>query len=53
MNDDTDFEYGEGTNAYYGCGTTLFGQFWYFGGSGSTLRQVTGFRSEIVFMILI
>ena len=41
VNDDIDFEYGEGTDARYGCGATLFGQFWYFGGNGSSLnRQV-------------
>ena len=53
VNDDIDFEYGEETDAFYGCGTTLFGQFWYFGGSESTLRQVTGFRSGIVLIIFI
>ena len=53
MNDDIDFEYGEETQALYGCGATLFGQFWYFGGSGSTLRQVTGFCSGIVLIIFI
>ena len=32
VNDDIDFEYGEETEARFGCGATLFGQFWYFGG---------------------
>ena len=46
MNDDIEFEYGEGTGAAYGCGATLFGQFWYFGGRDSTSRQVlSDFRS--------
>ena len=41
MNDDIEFEYGDGTLAYGGCGATLFGQFWYFGGSASSYyRQV-------------
>lgn len=34
MNDDLDFTYGDGATAYYGCGATLKGEFWYFGGSG-------------------
>ena len=32
VNDDLDFEYGEDTETRRGCGATLFGQFWYFGG---------------------
>ena len=37
MNDDLNFEYGYGAVAHNGCGATLFGEFWYFGGgSGST-----------------
>ena len=39
MNDDIDFEYGSGTEAYYGCGVSLKGQFWYLGGQ-SNKRQV-------------
>ena len=27
-----DFEYGDGTDAEYGCGATLHNVFWYFGG---------------------
>ena len=27
------FEYGEGADAYGGCGATLMGEMWYFGGS--------------------
>ena len=34
------FEYGEGTNAHGGCGGTLMGEMWYFGGYGSQSRQV-------------
>ena len=40
-NDDLDFEYGDGTSVYNGCGATLMGQFWYFGGSwNANDRQV-------------
>ena len=50
MNEDIDFEYGEETSAVSGCGATLFGQFWYFGGydaqNESYKRQV---RSNICF----
>ena len=35
MNEDLNFEYGDGTSAYYGCGATLHNVFWYFGGSKS------------------
>ena len=39
-NDDLNFEYGNGTTAFYGCGATLMGQFWYFGGGNPNKRQV-------------
>ena len=29
---DLNFEYGENTNVYGGCGATLMGEMWYFGG---------------------
>ena len=35
MNENLAFEYGDGTRAYAGCGATLNGEFWYFGGQGS------------------
>ena len=44
VNDDIDFTYGEGTAAFYGCGASLRGEFWYFGGyhgAINTLRQVS------------
>ena len=44
VNDDIDFTYGEETATYYGCGATLRGEFWYFGGYNgpvNTLRQVS------------
>ena len=39
MNDDLEFLYGAGTEVMYGCGVSLNGQFWYFGGY-SNIRQV-------------
>ena len=39
-NDDLNFKYGEGTSVSEGCGATLMGQFWYFGGTGDYYRQV-------------
>ena len=40
VNNDLDFKYGSGTEAKFGCGVSLKGQFWYLGGS-SNKRQVT------------
>ena len=40
MNEDLDFEYGDGTIAHYGCGATLQNIFWYFGGYTPYKRQV-------------
>ena len=36
------FEYGEGADAHHGCGATLLGEMWYFGGgfTSSQRRQV-------------
>ena len=37
VNDNMNFEFGDGAVAHNGCGATLFGDFWYFGGgTGST-----------------
>ena len=33
MDDDLDFEYGEGVYTEEGCGAILMGEMWYFGGS--------------------
>ena len=41
---DLDFDYGSETEAYYGCGISIKGQFWYFGGH-SNERQV---RTNII-----
>lgn len=49
MNDDIDFAYGEKTATYYGCGATLRGEFWYFGGFD---RQVS-LNEEDVFLFMI
>ena len=43
--DDLNFEYGEGAYATYGCGTTLMGEFWYFG-SG----QQVSFFSQVIWL---
>ena len=37
---DLNFEYGDGTDAYSGCGAVMMGEMWYFGGSESTTQQV-------------
>ena len=35
INENLSFEFGDGTTAYGGCGATLNGEFWYFGGLDS------------------
>ena len=40
INENLNFEYGDGTEAYYGCGVTFQNEFWYFGGVRSYERQV-------------
>ena len=40
MNENLNFEYGLDVGVARGCGATLMGEFWYFGGSGPTVRQV-------------
>ena len=42
VNDDLNFEYGRGASAKYGCGATLFGEFWYFG-FGTKVRKLRYF----------
>ena len=39
MNEDLTFEYGVGTEVQYGCAATLKNEFWYFGGSSSSLKR--------------
>ena len=33
------FEYGKGADAYHGCGATLMGEMWYFGGHLTSQRR--------------
>ena len=41
VNEDVNFEYGEGTTAAYGCGVVFKGEYFYFGGNGAAnVRQV-------------
>ena len=40
VNEDLNFEYGEGTDVHGGCGALLRNVFWYFGGWKSNKRQV-------------
>ena len=42
VNEDLNFEYGEGATALGGCGATLFGEFWYFG-NGKKVRKLRYF----------
>ena len=49
MDDDLSFEFGEGTDAYAGCGATLMGEMWYFGGYPNN-RQV---RFIVLFSFLL
>ena len=47
MNNDLNFTYGEGASVVNGCGVTLKGEFWYFGGGGSANeRQVSSIRLD-------
>ena len=39
VDDDLMFEYGEGTDTYQGCGATLMGEMWYFGGYYTSQRR--------------
>ena len=41
VNDNLNFQFGDDTSTYYGCGATLKGEFWFFGGNhGTYIRQV-------------
>ena len=51
MDDDLSFEYGEGTDAHYGCGATLMGEMWYFGGSSQT-KQVCILRIYVCILFI-
>ena len=41
VNEDVEFYYEEGTTVEFGCGATLMGEFYYFGGYESNKRQVS------------
>ena len=49
MDDNLSFEFGEGTDADRGCGATLMGEMWYFGGAFNN-RQV---RFIVLFSFLL
>ena len=44
INEDFNFEYGEGATADHGCGVVFRGEYLYFGGSGANNRQVSSTR---------
>ena len=45
INEDVNFEYGEGSTAYYGCGVVFKGEYLYFGGEGpANNRQVSKYK---------
>ena len=48
VNDDVGFYYEEGTTVEFGCGATLMGEFYYFGGYEAHKRQVTWNFSMII-----
>ena len=41
------FEFGEGTVAHNGCGATLFGQFWYFGGGSGSADSSNPYKKQV------
>ena len=41
VDDNLEFDYGYGVSFFEGCGITLRGQIWYFGGHGDYTRQVS------------
>ena len=47
VNNDLDLNYGSGVSPTAGCGVTLRGQFWYFGGSGSQYKRQVSFIAMI------
>ena len=51
MDDDLNFEYGQETDVYAGCGATLMGEMWYFGGVRNK-RQVSFIVLFSFFLIL-
>ena len=47
VNNDLDFNYGGEVSPQYGCGVTLRGQFWYFGGFGSLFNRQVSFVAVV------
>ena len=48
-----EFDYGTDVSLKYGCGLTLRGQMWYFGGNGDYKRQVSSkaiLQIQIIFI---
>ena len=41
VDDNLEFDYGNRVSLQSGCGITLLGQMWYFGGNGEYKRQVS------------
>ena len=41
VDDNLEFDYGDDVALVSGCGITLHGQMWYFGGTGDFTRQVS------------
>ena len=44
INDNLDFEYGDGADAKYGCGATIMNEFWYFGGDNKVSIQASSLQ---------
>lgn len=57
VKNDLTFTYGENTIVHNGCGATLFGEFWYFGGGNSNTqthkRQVFSRYNSISSLMII
>ena len=47
------FEYGDEVVAHNGCGATLFGQFWYFGGGTGSAESVNPYKKQVRFLVFI
>jgi len=46
-NNALNFEYGDEVVAHNGCGATLFGQFWYFGGGTGSAESVNPYKKQL------
>lgn len=52
VDDDLIFEYGEGVEAFEGCGATLMGEMWYFGGDYQSRQVSVLSTNELLFKFL-